>query len=750
MFESPIQILIVEDNPGDVALIEDYLDAAFSEVSLCFARSYKEAIKEIKESGIDFDTILLDLTLPDSDGEELVRDTIAHSNGCPVVVLTGNSDKNYSLKAMELGVADYLLKSEMNGFQLRKSIEYSIERQRINAQLRDSEKKYREIFHLSPLPMWVYDLESLQFLDVNEAAVNRYGYSKTEFLSMTVKDIRHEKDLSVLEKALELSRDKDRYFYKAIVNHQKKDGTEIVVEVQSNIIQLDEKKAELVLANDITEKLETERELIFSEQRFKALVQNGADLIAILDKFAVFKYVSPTSNAILGIAPAAFLKESWFKFIHSEDLENVQNSFNELRTEYRVELSPYRMKAKDASWRWITTTLTDMTTDPVVHGIVSNSRDITESVIAEQRIEESNERYNVVARATSDVIWDWDMNSDQIVWNPGMQTVFGYEKDEISDDRVWRDERLHPEDIDNLADQLREVLRNRQVNWQSEYRFRCADGSYRHVQDRGFIVYNTQQRATRIIGAMKDITRLKSEALEREQLMRELTMHNNDLRQFSYITSHNLRSPLSNMVGLLKLIEDFPIGDPNLQEIINGLQQSTEKLQETIDDLSKIISIKNSPSVQKEQVLLSAMAERTISQLNVSSHPVLPEINIDFSKASTVVFNRPYLESIFLNLFTNALKYKHPERPVRLRIASEYKGDDIVITFADNGLGIDVDRYRDRLFGLYQRFHHHPDGKGIGLFLVKSQMEALGGSISVESTVGKGTTFILTFKNQGQ
>lgn len=747
MFEGPIHILIVEDNPGDVALIEEYLDDAFGDITVSVAHSFDEASKKISGSEVEFDTILLDLTLPDAGGEDLVRDTIETANGSPVVVLTGNSDKNYSLKTMEWGVADYLLKSEMNGFQLRKSIEYSIERQRINARLRESEKKYREIFHLSPLPMWVYDLESLKFLDVNEAAINHYGYTKSEFLSMTVRDIRHEKDLSVLEQALELSKGKDRYFYQAVVNHQKKDGTEIVVEVQSNIIRLEGRKAELVLANDITEKLETERELIFSEQRFKALVQNGADLIAILDKTSVFKYVSPTSKAIFGIPPAGFLNHNWFDFIHPDDLPGVHSSFSELRTEYRVELSPYRMKARHGDWRWITTILTDMTTDPVVQGIVSNSRDITESVIAEQRIEESNERYNIVAKATSDVIWDWDMNNDQIVWNPGVRKVFGYQKEEVSSDRAWRDDRLHPDDINYLSVQLREVLRKREVNWQAEYRFKCVDGTFKHIHDRGFIVYDSDNRAVRIIGAMQDITRQKSEALEREQLMRELTMHNNDLRQFSYITSHNLRSPLSNMVGLLSLVEDFPIDDPKLREIINGLQHSTEQLQETIDDLSKIISIKNSPSVQKEQISLAAMADRTISQLDISRHPVLPQIESDFSKAPIVIFNRTYLESIFLNLLTNALKYKHPERPVKVSITSGTENGNIEISFSDNGLGIDVNRYQDRLFGLYQRFHHHPDGKGIGLFLVKSQMEALGGSISVDSEVGKGTTFRLIFKD---
>jgi len=746
MTKEPLHILIVEDNPGDVLLIQENLSMEFDRATTVVAGSLAQFKKIIDENQHEFDVILLDLSLPDADGEDLVREVLERVNDAPVIVLTGLSSKSFSLKSLGLGLADYLMKSELSPYQLRKSIEYGMERSRFTVQISESEKKYRQIFHLSPLPMWVYDLKTLEFLDVNEAAVSNYGYSEKEFLSMTVKDIRPEEDIPVLEAALELSRDKDRHFYQAVVNHRRKDGTDMIVEVQSNIIDFDGKKAELVLANDITEKIETERELIFSEQRFKALVQNGADLISILDSRHDYRYISPTSNAILNKAPIHFLNKSFFDFIHKEDVALVRQAFAKLDNEYRVELVPYRMQDNNKKWRWITTTLTDMSDDPVIQGVVANSRDVTESVNAERKIEESNERYNIVAQATSDVIWDWDMQTDKIIWNAGLEKVFGYARDSIGDDVAWRDERIHPEDRKRMASRLLKFVKDGAVNWREEYRFMAADGNYRYVNDRGFVLYDNTGWAVRIIGAMQDISRQKHEAEEREKLLGELTRHNNDLRQFSYITSHNLRSPLSNIVGLLELINQYTFEEEKLAELIEGLSVSTEKLQETIDDLGKIISIKNSPSVQVEEIDLESITRSTLRQIDLNQITPAPKIDIDYSAAKSVFFNRTYLESILLNLMTNALKYRHPERGLELQIKSRVAKDSVEIVFSDNGLGLDVERYKDRLFGLYQRFHHNPDGKGIGLFLVKSQMEALGGSIGIESSVEEGTVFTLKFK----
>ena len=203
-----------------------------------------------------------------------------------------------------------------------------------------------------------------------------------------------------------------------------------------------------------------------------------------------------------------------------------------------------------------------------------------------------------------------------------------------------------------------------------------------------------------------NITERKLLEQQKEKLILELTGNNNDLLQFSYIVSHNLQAPLSNLLGLLSLLEGIEIKDEDLASILNGFRNYSLGI--------------------KEQI-------------------IFPEIDIDFGKLSVIRFNKPYLESIFSNLFTNAIKYRSPDRKLKISVRIKDVGTQYQMSFEDNGLGIDLDRYRDRIFGLYQRFHEHPESKGFGLYLIKSQIEALGGTIHIESKVNVGTKFKINF-----
>jgi signal transduction histidine kinase len=225
-----------------------------------------------------------------------------------------------------------------------------------------------------------------------------------------------------------------------------------------------------------------------------------------------------------------------------------------------------------------------------------------------------------------------------------------------------------------------------------------------------------------------------------------LTQNNKDLKQFSYITSHNLRAPLSNLTGLLNLMGDIPVENQELKEIINGFSTSTHLLNETINDLVKVIIIKDNPSIQKEEVLIRDVFENVFAQLNFLIGLHKPVLKVEFEKVTFLHINKAYLESILLNLFTNSIKYRSPKRTVRIFVSSKEVGENTVLIFKDNGIGIDLERNKDKIFGLYQRFHNYPDSKGLGLYLVKSQVEAMGGTITVESEVDKGTTFTITFK----
>ncbi|MBE2256827.1 MAG: PAS domain S-box protein [Ignavibacteria bacterium] len=252
--KKPYRILVIEDNPGDFILVEDYLFDTILTPVIKNITSFTEAKFYINTNLSQIDAILLDLTLPDCSGETLLNEILNIAGDIPVIILTGYTDAGFAIKSLKLGASDYLLKDELNPAILYKSIIYNIERKKSLKQLQDSEQRYSELFQFSPLPMWVYDSETLFFLDVNEAAVKKYGYTVEEFKNMKITDIRPEEDIPELMKVLEISKNKDRNTFVGEFRHRKKNGEIFFVEVTSNIIIYNGRKAEIILANDITDK----------------------------------------------------------------------------------------------------------------------------------------------------------------------------------------------------------------------------------------------------------------------------------------------------------------------------------------------------------------------------------------------------------------------------------------------------------------------------------------------------------------
>ncbi|MEX2566217.1 MAG: PAS domain S-box protein [Cyclobacteriaceae bacterium] len=248
-------LLLVEDNLGDVLLIEDYLHEKIQMLELSVAHTFAEAKKKLEMETVSFDAVILDLTLPDLQGEVLIREINNLALDTSVIVLTGYTDLEFGMKSLAMGVSDYLLKDELSSTSLYKSIIYSISRHKISRQLKDSEKRYKELFQLSPQPMYLYHLASLDFLDVNQAAIDHYGYSKDEFLRMNLRDIRPKDEIPKLEKTIDEIRQGMRHIAPRIFKHVKKNGEVIMVEIKSNVINYEGIKAEVVLADDITERL---------------------------------------------------------------------------------------------------------------------------------------------------------------------------------------------------------------------------------------------------------------------------------------------------------------------------------------------------------------------------------------------------------------------------------------------------------------------------------------------------------------
>lgn len=253
--EKSYHILIIEDNLGDFILIEEYLTENILNPNLVRTDTFLSAQKLLEDSSNKFDIIFLDLSLPDLSGEPLIIGVLELAVGTPVVALTGFSDLDFSIKSLGLGVSDYLLKDELTPIILYKSIIYSIQRSKYVDQIQKSEKRYSDLFQLSPLPMWVYDLESLRFLSINRAAIFHYGYSEKEFLSMSIMDIRPQEDFKLVEDAVTNIRKGIILSPKSIFRHVKKNGELIFIEATTNPLNFNGRESRLVLVNDITDRI---------------------------------------------------------------------------------------------------------------------------------------------------------------------------------------------------------------------------------------------------------------------------------------------------------------------------------------------------------------------------------------------------------------------------------------------------------------------------------------------------------------
>jgi PAS domain S-box-containing protein len=678
------------------------------------------------------------------------------------------------------------------------------------------ELMYHDFFELNPQPMWVYDLETYGILFVNEAALRHYGYSKKEFLGLTIKDLRPAADVQLMLAAVEFVRKHDQLFSRNIYRHQKKDGEIIIVQIQGNIILLNGRKAELILATDITQMVEAQREtitaneklldaqniaglgywsrdmetkitewsphvyqiygrqpetfsptpenlrtclypedwhlldqpafsmgkpefehriltadnqtrwvferlrfvrddngklisvqgivqditekrkadekfkavfehtsdailigddlgncidfnaaavemfgyhgnefktmhldqvlkaeaaqttalwnellkdqctnrriaglqrkdgtmlfgsifakpsilpgynlcvisdvtrkvqeknrLIASERRFEALVQEGADLIAILDLEGNYSFVSENFFPILGIRPQNFMGKNAFDFVHPDDKEEVISLFSGLSHLHKVKIEAFRFADAEGQWRWITTTATNLIDDDAVNGIVTSSRDITESVMITQALKLSNDRFRMILKAANEAIFDWDIIKDKVEWGTGFQDVYGYDL-RVYNNHLWT-ENIYADDKKRVLEELKTGMNDRDTEMLSaECRYNKADGTTVLVEYRIIFMRNPEGAPIRAVGSLRDIT-------DHKQSLLTIQLQNEKLREIAWAQSHVVRAPLARMMSLINLIKNYPNSEEERNEILDCFLSSAAEFDQIVREIS--------------------------------------------------------------------------------------------------------------------------------------------------------------------
>lgn len=324
--------------------------------------------------------------------------------------------------------------------------------------------------------------------------------------------------------------------------------------------------------------------------------------------------------------------------------------------------------------------------------------------------------------------------------NPAVSNLLGYSMEELYSRPI--NDFVFSED-QNITEDVRKELTKAKPLSNFENRYLTKEGEIVWLSWTSLPVEGEQL----VFAIAKNITHKKRLEDERNNILTNLTKANVDLKQLTYTTSHDLRAPVNNLLSMISFLDESNITDPETLKFLRLIKLSGENLRGTLSKYVDALSDKHDSHAPLEEVDLNLTLQEILKSINSLTQSAKATINYDFTKVGKVTFNKIYMESVFLNLISNSIKYSSPDRYPEISIHSDFQNGKTQLRFRDNGLGFDLEKVEYRIFGLHQKFHEHTDSKGIGLYLVHSHITNLGGHIEVESKVNEGTTFLITFKN---
>ncbi|MDJ1501516.1 PAS domain S-box protein [Xanthocytophaga agilis] len=371
--------------------------------------------------------------------------------------------------------------------------------------------------------------------------------------------------------------------------------------------------------------------------------------------------------------------------------------------------------------------------------------DITTRIKAEAEAKEFQSRLEGIIHSAMDAIITIDNHQKIVMINEAGEKMFGYTANTLLDQAIdilipVRYRSRHADFIWQFGESKKTT---RLMGSESDVLYGLhASGKEFPIEASISQVTVAQNRYYTVI--IRDIT-IRVDAQEQERrLNRELIRQNEQLQQFGYITSHNIRGPVATLLGLMNLLQDEEVSEVVNKEIVHHIKSTLVKLDTVIRDLNTILEYHKPVSRIKEVIVLEDLCQDVCGLIIPVRKDVDYYMETCFDEVPTIFSVRSYIHSIFYNLISNAFKFRSTERKLCLKIKSYTDGNSVFISFEDNGLGIDLASYQDSIFGMHKRFHIEIEGKGLGLYLVKTQVNALNGEISLRSELTKGTTFIVS------
>nr|WP_315174441.1 PAS domain S-box protein [uncultured Flavobacterium sp.] len=645
-------------------------------------------------------------------------------------------------------------------------------------ELQKNEMKFKSIFDQATVGFAIVDANSGDLLQVNEKYCSMLGYSEEEINKKNFSLFTHPDDVPASLINLKNLRKGVVREYSSEKRYLTKTGEIIWVSLTvSPLWKVNEKPTvNIAFIKDITITKQAQELIEKSETRFRSLFDNSLMPLWEEDFSGVKKYLieldlmnkSPEYvYSFFNENPDEFYKcislvkiidvnyeclklhkvkdkvtlmENLTQLIDSGSFDEVKKQLVAISQNAKQFSIDSRIKNmlgeyRDINLRW-----------SVIQGyeesyerVILSTEDITERKASEKIIINSQKNIKSLIDTIDGIVWEFDIPTAALTFiSKKVEKILGYSvKEYLSCPTFWED-HIYSEDKKWVLE-YSASLNKKGSNHDYEYRMLNKKGEIVWIRDIiNFVFENDVPVSSR--GIMIDITKTKQAENDLSSSLDLVTEQNKRLLNFSYIVSHNLRSHSSNIESITSLIE-FSESEEETLEMVQLLKKVTQSLNDTMHNLNEVVNIKANINIVSEPLNLRQYSEEAIAilteQIAIKDVQMINNIASDV----VVVYNPAYMQSIFLNLISNAIRYSHSDRKPEITIDFYTEKDKKVLQISDNGIGIDLNKNRDKIFGMYKTFSTNSDSKGIGLFITKNQIDAMGGSISVESEPYKGTTF---------
>ncbi len=757
MSKAPMKVLLVEDSPSDAQLLKEYLGLVSSErFDVIHVERLEQALSRLKAE--PFDVVLLDLSLPDSRGHDTFLRTQAVATDVPIVVLSGTSDELLGIEAVRHGIQDYLVKGQTDERQIARAIRYAIERNRAEMALIRQRRTLDALMGAAADHFYMWDRQK-RYIYINPAGLKSLGKTSEEVLGKTWRDLGMPAEVMEPFEA-----EIDRVFTtvcccRGELNFPLTSGPHHYEYIVNPVVAAGgQVEAVAINTRDITQRKHMEDALREGEERFRMASDASHALVYDVDQ-RVGRAISVHGlPALLGYDPGEEpqTRDWWFSRVHPDDSSAVQNQLREAFAGAGGYSIQYRLLHKDGRCIFVQDEgqiIRDAKGQPV--RAVGSVVDITSRRQLEDALRESEERLRLAINAANEAIWDWDLIKGKMSWNETYANTLELPQT-TADPQQWWVKHLHPEDCAQTISSLRAALDGTGESWTAEHRFRHRDGSWAFMYDRAIIARDASGRATRVIGAMLDLTeRKRAEAALREsekryrqladKLERMVAERTGDLQrrtaQLRVLASELTHIEERERRQLAQAIHD------NLQQLLVGAKLCNDTLHKRCQTTQQLEVIGQLGEFLKESL------DATRSLTFELSPPVLYDVGLaaalqwlgrwmEAKHGLTVIVNadrqlEPANEDVRNLLFraTRELLFnvvKHAQVKVAEVQMSGADGDRVRIVVRDEGVGFDPARSGD---GELQG--------GFGLFSIRERLDLLGGEMEIESAPGQGSRFTL-------